>query len=157
MKHLNLLTKQPTHSIQRTFTYLQQMMQEAQDYKEQAFAAAESESDTSAERNRHKKSSGRRDNDRRQDRSQSSNRGYRSQSRRRDNDDKPKNKCPYCKKYRPRVCGTHDADKCFYNKAYKGYRPLQVCGEIGMMFKKCDKFPKELGGYSNSEGESGSE
>ena len=104
-----------------------------------------------------KKSSRRRDNDRHRNRSRSSNRRYRSQSRRRDIEDKPKNKCPHCKKYRPRVWGTHEADKCFYNKAYKGYRPLQVCGEIGMVFKKRDKFPKELGGYSDSEGESGSE
>jgi hypothetical protein len=30
------------------------------------------------------------------------------------------------------------------------YRPLQVCGEIVVVFKKRDKFPKELGGYSDS-------
>jgi hypothetical protein len=145
------------NAVSNELSLLQQMMQEAQDYEEQAFAAAESDSDTSAERNRRKKSSRRRDNDRHRNRSRSSNRRYRSQSRRRDIEDKPKNKCPHCKKYRPRVWGTHEADKCFYNKAYKGYRPLQVCGEIGMVFKKRDKFPKELGGYSDSEGESGSE
>lgn len=151
------------NAVSNEFTLLQQKMQEAQsqatDYEENGFVAAQSDSDSSAEQSsyRRKKSSHHeRDRGSCRNSSRGSSRRYRSSSQRRDDEEKPKNKCPHCKKYRPRVRGTHDADKCFYNKAYKGYRPLQVCGEIGMVFKKCEKFPKELGVYSNSEGESDS-
>jgi hypothetical protein len=145
------------NAVSNEYTLLQQMMQEAQaqanDYEENAFAAAQSDSDSSTERSSHrKKKSSRCERDRGgcRDRSRGSSRRYHSHSRRRDDGEKPKNS----KKYRPRVRGTQDANKCFYNKAYKGYIPLQVCGKIGMVYKKREKFPTELGGYSDSEGDS---
>lgn len=144
------------NSVSEDLTLLQQLMQDAKNYEENALAAAESDSQSSVEERRHrKKKSNRRE---RSGRSKSYHRGHRSRSRpRRDAEDKPKNKCPHCKKYRPRVWGTHDANKCFYNKAYKGYKPLQVCGELGIVYKKRDKFSKDMGGYSDSSGESESE
>lgn len=152
------------NSVSEDITLLQQLMQSAKNYEKTAYAAAETDSESSIEERRHRKTkTSRRDRSEtnrrdRSGRSKSSNRRHRTRSRpRRDAEDKPKNKCPHCKKYRPRVWGTHDANACFYNKAYKGYRPLQVCGELGIVFKKRDKFPKALGGYSDSSGESESE
>lgn len=74
----------------------------------------------------------------------------RSQSRGR-----TKNKCKHCKKYRE-FAAQHDAERCFYNKKYKGWRPSKVCKELGIRFKHRSKFASDMGGYpSESESESG--
>ena len=41
--------------------------------------------------------------------------------------------------------GKHEADKCFYNKKYKGWRPSKICKELGVTFKRRHKLSSGIG------------
>ena len=69
-----------------------------------------------------------------------------------------KNKCKHCKKFKKRIRVQHDENRCFFNKAYKGWRPRDICDELEIKFKPRYKFSSDLGGYpSDSGSDSGSE
>ena len=128
------------HSVNEQLTLLQQMIQqEHTDYEEEAMGV-KSDSDSSIERSpRRTSSSG--------GRARSKSRG-RSNSRRRTRE---RNKCKHCKKIR-RYAAKHDEGKCFWNKAYKGWRPRSVCDEMDIKFKPRTNFSADLGGYSDTSG-----
>ena len=141
--------EETANAVSDTTNLFQHMMQSAQDYEETAFAAQSSGSESDSSRSRERKSkkkSKHRDRDRSRGRNRS--RG-RSHSR---NDERPRNKCKHCKDHR-RYSGAHDADRCFYNKEYKGWRPSRVCADIGVPYKPKGKFSKEMGGWSSSDEE----
>ena len=87
---------------------------------------------------------------------------HRSKSRgcsRSTDDRKVKNKCKHCKEERP-YAGIHDEEKCFYNKKYKGWCPSKICKELGIKFKRHNKYSSDMGGFASStseESSSGSE
>jgi hypothetical protein len=117
----------------------------ANDYEENA-VAAESDSESSVDTRRSKKKKYSRQG---RDRNQRSKSCGRSQSHDRE---RPKNKCKHCKAYR-HYAGKHDGEKCFYNKAYKGWRPKAVGDELEVKFKPRSKFSFEQGGlHSDSSG-----
>ena len=130
-------------AVSDSYALLQQMLQQTTpDYEEQAFAAnsSGSESDESSTRDRkQRKKSTRHDRSRYR-----SNRG-RSRSRGRD-EDRELNKCKHCKEFR-QYSQEHDADRCFYNKKFKGWRPSKVCMEIGVTYRGKGAFTKAMGGW----------
>jgi hypothetical protein len=65
-----------------------------------------------------------------------------------------KNKCRHWKEDRP-YTGKH-ADKCFYNKKYKGWRPSKICKELGVTFKRRHGFSSDMGGFVSSKSEESS-
>jgi hypothetical protein len=109
------------------------------DIEESAFAADDASSRKSNKKKKKKETS--------RGRSSSRYRG-RSQSR-----ERPKNKCKHCKKHRT-YAAKHDPESCFYNKAYKGWRPSAICEELGIKFKRRALFSEELGGFASSAEES---
>ncbi len=73
-----------------------------------------------------------------------------------DKDNKPKkNTCPHCKKFHRKEPYQVEADKCMWNKKYKGYRFKSICDELEVAFKPCHKFSAELDGYASKGSESG--
>jgi hypothetical protein len=64
-----------------------------------------------------------------------------------------KNKCPPCKLFKRRKPHPNTPeDQCFWNKAWKGYRPGWVCRKMEVKYKPRHKFSSEMGGYiSDSE------
>ena len=66
-----------------------------------------------------------------------------------------KKKCKHCKEERP-YTGKHDAEKCFYNKKYKGWRPSKICKELGVTFKCQHEFSLDMGGFASSASEDSS-
>ena len=58
-----------------------------------------------------------------------------------------KNKCKHCKEKQP-YAGKHEADKCFYNKKYKGWRPSKICKELGVAFKRRHKLSSGMGRFA---------
>lgn len=66
-----------------------------------------------------------------------------------------KNKCKHWKENRP-YTGKHEADKCFYNKKYKGWQPSKICKELGVTFKRRHGFSSDMGGFVSSKSEQSS-
>ena len=66
-----------------------------------------------------------------------------------------KNKCPHCKLFkRKKAHPNTPEDSCFWNKAWKGFRPDWVCREIEVKYKPRHKFSADMGEYpSESEDE----
>ena len=139
--------QESANAVAESYALLQQMMDATNsEYQESAFAAQSSGSDSESSRSeRPRKKSSRRD--RRTARSSS-----RARGRSRRGERSPRNKCKHCKMYR-KYSGEHDESKCFYNKAYKGWKPSRVCMEIGVTYKGKGEFTKEMGGWSDSESE----
>lgn len=127
------------NSVAESVALLTQMMQQANDYEESAFAA-QSDSESSTEKKSRRKSS-RRNNSR----------NSRNRSRSRDSRGSKKsiNKaCPHCTKYKRRT--THDNipnDKCHWNKNYKGFRPKWICDEMDLKYVGRHEFSSDMGGY----------
>ena len=136
------------HAVDQ-LTLLQQMMMQQNDYKEDEEAmAVHSDSESSADTKRSNRRGAKKTTRR------GTSRG-RSQSRRRKME---KNKCKHCKKFKKRIRVQHDENRCFFNKAYKGWRPRDICDELEIKFKPRYKFSSDLGGYpSDSGSDSGSE
>jgi len=69
------------------------------------------------------------------------------------------NPCKHCRTHgrhlrHPKV----SSSKCFWNKKYKGFRPLYVCRTLKLRFKQRADFPAALGGYpSDSDAETTSD
>jgi hypothetical protein len=76
---------------------------------------------------------------------------HRSQSRGRSKstERQVKNKCKHCKENQP-YAGKQEADKCFYNKKYKGWRPSKICKELGVTFKRRHEFSSGMGRFASS-------
>jgi hypothetical protein len=125
------------NAVNEQYSLLQQMMQQANDYEEEAMAV-HSDSESSADTKKSAKA-GRRNRERSPDRG---GRRTRSSSRR---GEREKNNCPHCKHYR-RYANKHDENKCFYNKKWKGWRPGYVCEELEIKFKPKSKFTRAMGG-----------
>ena len=114
--------------------------------------AVTSDSDTSVERRRPRRRERKRDK-------KSSRRGQSARRRQADNDDddsddeqRKKNlKCKHCKKFgRTKKHLGLSPSKCHWNTKYKGYRPRNVCDQLGINFKPRIKFSPELGGFPKS-------
>ena len=118
---------------------LQNALGDYGEYQENAYAAAESDSDVTEKSRRKKKK-----DKKTKHRSVSRSRG-RSLDRDRQGNKKPRNTCKHCKKQRKR-CFPHDEAKCYRNKDWKGYRPEEICEEMGIPFKSRKSFPPHLGG-----------
>ena len=79
----------------------------------------------------------------------------RSNFRRQEDNTTEKNPCRHCKKY-----GRHNhqpnvpAEKCFWNKKWKGFHPRYVFKALNTRFNDRDTFALDLGGYESSGGES---
>ena len=124
--------------------------------------AAASDSESSYEERPRRRRTGRgRGNDR--DKKKSSSRRSRSSRRRPerqedDSDDerRERNKnCKHCKKYgRTRKHPNISPSRCNWNLKYKGYRPRDVCDQLGIKFKARTEFPPELGGFPKSTSDS---
>ena len=83
------------------------------------------------------------------------NRRGRSKSRSRSNNDNATSQCPFCKKFGNTAKHPEDKqDTCWFNPAYKGWRPTFAinkinakAGRIILTFKKRQFYPPELGGF----------
>jgi hypothetical protein len=49
--------------------------------------------------------------------------------------------------------GTHDTNKCFYNKKYKVWQPNKICKELNVTFKRRQEFLSDMGGFASSASE----
>ena len=141
VSYLNALLNDPTAYDTDTETI---------DERETANAVT-SDSDTSVERRRPRRREHKRDKDKK-----SSRRGQSARRRQADNDDddsddeqRKKNlKCKHCKKFgRTKKHPGLSPSKCHWNTKYKGYRPRNVCDQLGIEFKPRIKFSPELGGF----------
>jgi hypothetical protein len=73
-----------------------------------------------------------------------------------DKDIEPKkNTCPHCKKLHCKKPHQVEADKCIWNKKYKGYRFKSICNKLEVAFEPRHKFSTKLGGYANKGNKSG--
>ena len=115
--------------------------------------AVTSDSDTSPERRRPRR------RDKKQSKDRKSSRRGRSSRRRNDDDDddsddeqRKKNlRCKHCKKFgRTKKHPGLSPSKCHWNMKYKGYRPRNVCDQLGIEFNPRIKFSPELGGFPKS-------
>ena len=133
---------------QDQLTFLQQMLQqqhqEETEYEENAFAAAESDSELSMEVRQKKKKKEKKEE--RRDRGRS-----RGRSKSRGRYEAPRNTCKHCKRFRD-YARKHDPKKCWFNKAYEGFRSMKICEEIGVKFKPRIEFPEHLGGPRDESG-----
>jgi hypothetical protein len=130
------------NAVGEQLTLLQQMMQQAHEYEEEA-NAVHSDSELSADTKKSKSC-------KRPDRSNSpvgNKRCGRSNSRR---GERERNKCPHCKPYRRYSNARHDEKKCFYNKQWKGWRPGYVYEELEIKFKPKSKFTRAMGGMKDA-------
>ncbi len=50
----------------------------------------------------------------------------------------------------------HEADKCFYNKNYNGWRPSKICKETGVTFEFRQELSTKMGGFASSASEESS-
>ena len=131
------------NAVGEQLTILQQMMQQAHEYKEEA-NAIHSDSKSSIDT---KKSKSRKPRNRSTSPDGNRRRG-RSNSRR---GERERNKCPHCKPYRRYANNSkHDEKKCYYNKQWKGWRPGYVCEELEMKFKPKSKFTRAMGGVKDA-------
>ena len=119
---------------------LQSAMSDFGEYEESALSAAESDSSKEKRRKKKTKKESRRDSGRGRSR---------SKSRDRYGEKKPRNECKHCKKHRRRAIA-HDANRCFWNKEWKGYRPKEICEELGIKYKSKSAFTPQLGGFRRS-------
>ena len=113
---------------------------------EYASAVDTSDSDSSVGTRRSKSRKGRKTKDRR---------GGDRHSKRSESRGRSKNKCPHCKLFkRKKAHPNTPEDRCFWNKAWKGFRPDWVCREMELKYKPRHKFSADMGGYpSESEDE----
>jgi hypothetical protein len=129
------------NAVGEQLTLLQKMMQQAQEYEEEAMGVqsdSESSADTKKSKNNRKRSNSPDGNRRR----------GRSNSR---NGNRERNKCPHCKPYRRYANNKyHDEKKCYYNKQWKGWRPGYVCEELEIKFKPKAKFTRAMGGVKDA-------
>jgi hypothetical protein len=120
---------------------LQQMMQQAQEYEEEAMGVqsdSEELADTKKSKNNRKRSNSPEGNRRR----------GRSNSRK---GNRERNKCPHCKAYRRYANNKyHDEKKCYYNKQWKGWCPGYVCEELEIKFEPKTKFTRAMGGVKDA-------
>ena len=143
--HVRVLNKAPAPNAEQAnqvgamTAQLQALKRLYDDIEESAFAADDASSRKSNKKKKKKATSRGRSTSRYRKRSQSH--------------ERPKNKCKHCKKYRDHA-GKHDPDQCFYNKAYKGWRPSAICEELGIKFKRRALFSEELGRFASSAEES---
>ena len=115
---------------------IQQMMQQAHDYKEEAMAV-QSDSDSSVSTKKSSKSARKT-----RERSNSPEKCHgRSSSC---HGERERNKRAHCKHYR-HYASKHDKSKCYFNKKWKGWRPKYVCEGLEIKFKSKSKFTKANG------------
>ena len=139
-------TPESANAVADSVSLLTEMMQASHDYEESAFAA---QSDSESSKEQRKQRSGRTSNRNRRNRSK-------SRDSRNSGGSKSINKdCPHCTKYKRRKKHPNvPNDKCFWNKAYKGYRAKWICDEMELKYAGRHKFSSDMGGYpSDSEEE----
>ena len=123
------------------------------DYEESAYSVDKDSSKIKKKENKKKKKdtkSGRSRGGDSKSRSSKHHSHLRGQSR--STNRREKNKCKHCKDARP-YAGKHDAGKCFYNKKYKGWRASKMCKELGVTFKRQQKFLSDIRGFACSASE----
>ena len=128
-------TTESAHSARDTASVYQDFLQAENEY-ESAFAV-HSDSDSSNSAKTRRKSS----RDKSRDRSRGS-------SKSRSTPTSINNDCPGCVEFKRRRRHPNvPNEKCFWNKKYKGFRPIWICDEMDIKYKGRHKFSEEMGGY----------